>query len=883
MDRTPASATQASSVTTFLFTDIEGSTRLWEAHPDRMRAELARHDAILRDAVETHRGTVVKTTGDGMYAAFSDPIDAVNATLELQRALAQSRASDVPLHVRCGLHAGVVEHRDRDFFGTAVNRAQRIMTAAHGGQVLLSQVVADLVRTGLPGEITLHDLGPVRLRDIATPEHLYQLMHPELRRDFPVLRSLATIPTNLPQEVTSFVGRQRDVVDVLRMLRRTRLLTLHGVGGIGKTRLSLQVARAALEDFPDGTWFVDLAGSSDPSLVVQTLASVLGVKEPSDRPLFDAIAKRARECRMLIVLDNCEHLVQACAALARDLLQATTDVKIITSSREPLHIPGEVTYAVPTLPLPREDASADVQKLGEYASVQLFVERASAVRSEFRLTGENVQSVAAICRRLDGIPLAIELAAARVRALSAEQILARLDRRFALLTSTDRTALPRQQTLRALINWSYELLSAPERTVLARLSVFAAGWTLEAAEAVAAGGEVDSSQVLELLSSLVDKSLVVHELDADRYRLLEIVQQFAHEALLGSGEEQHTRDAHLTYYLALAQQARRELVGAQQRAWLERLDAERSNLLAAHAWCDRAQDGAELGLKLVTATRRYWMFSGLLALGHRVAAEALARTGAQARTRARCEALFDIGQIGSWMGRYSQAKQHLEESLAIARELSDKRRIAVVLQPLAQACLGLNDVAGAITHLTAALQLARELGEPREIAGSMIALAQVHRIENQLPDAERLYADALRVGRDIDDAQVIALASINLAMVAVTQGRNAAAATLLADALAIAKQSGMRSVGQSVLDVCAGLASACGDWDAAATFYGAAEEQARHTGLQRDPTDEAFLRPLVRQAQERCAEFVSAVASGRALDYDAALAKVNDWLGRRRS
>src|SRR5436190_15565914 len=354
-------------VVTFLFTDIEGSTRLWEQEPERMRPALARHDAIARAAVEGHRGIVVKTAGDGVHATFDDPLDAIGATLQLQQALADSTATGgIAFRVRCGLHLGVDERRDNDFFGPAVNRAARIMSVAHGGQVLLSEAVALLVRGRLPAGVTLRDLGAVRLRDLASPERVYQVVHPQLRQDFPALRSLEATPNNLPQQVTSFIGRGFDLTEVKKILGNTRLLTLLGVGGIGKTRLSLQVAADMLDGFPDGVWFVELAPLVDAQLVPQAVASVLGVKEEAGRPVVEALKKHVKDRQLLLIVDNCEHLVHACAELAKQLLESGPRLKILASSREHLHVPGEATYPVPALGVPEPSTATTPAALTQY-------------------------------------------------------------------------------------------------------------------------------------------------------------------------------------------------------------------------------------------------------------------------------------------------------------------------------------------------------------------------------------------------------------------------------------------------------------------------------------------------------------------------------------
>jgi class 3 adenylate cyclase len=417
---------EPSIVTTFLFTDIEGSSRLWEQEPERMRPALVRHDAILRGAVERNHGVVVKTTGDGLYAAFRDPRDAVTATLEFQLVLADPGSTDgLPLKVRCGLHAGVMERRDGDFFGTAVNRAARIMSAAHGGQILASQAVADLLRDRLPDGVGLRDLGSVRLRDLSSPERLYQVEHAKLRGEFPALCSLEAAPNNLPQQLTTFVGRERELQEIKATLVKARLVTLSGIGGIGKTRLSLQIAADVVSEYPDGVWFVEFAPITDERLVPQAVASVLGVKEEAGRPVMEALVRHVRDRHLLLVLDNCEHLVQACAELAMELLQAGARVKILASSREHLNIAGEAVYTVSPLSVPSPERGIAMEILQSCEAVHLFVERATTVQPAFALTEHNAPAVAEICRRLDGIPLALELAAARTRAVGGADCVAR--------------------------------------------------------------------------------------------------------------------------------------------------------------------------------------------------------------------------------------------------------------------------------------------------------------------------------------------------------------------------------------------------------------------------------------------------------------------------
>jgi predicted ATPase/class 3 adenylate cyclase len=841
-------ASTAATVT-YLFSDIEGSTRLWENDPARAARSVAWHDDLTRAAVGRHRGVVVKMTGDGVHAAFDDPLEAAAAVLELQLALAEDDPERLPLKVRCGLHLGADERRDNDFFGPAVNRAARIMAAAHGGQVLVSGAVAQRLRSQLPAATSLRDLGLVRLRDLGSAEHLYQLVHPGLRSEFPPLRSMASTPNNLAQQLNSFVGREREMEEVRRLLANSRLLSLLGMGGLGKSRLSMQVAAIVLEDYPDGVWFVELAALADPLLVPQATASVLGVKEEPGGSVTEALVRFVGERKLLIVLDNCEHLVGACAELAKRLLQAGPQVRVLASSRDALRIAGETVFQLAPLTAPPSGAEAQTEQLLANDAVRLFVDRATAAQPAFRLHPSSAAAVAEICRRLDGIPLALELAAARTRSMPVETIAARLGDRFKLLTSSDRTVLPRQQTLRALIDWSYDLLDANERTLFARLAVFAGGWNLEAAEEVCPGGAIAADAVCDLLAGLVEKSLVVFDADQRSYRMLDTVRQYASDRLAERDDGADTRTRHLVWCLALAAAARAGLAGPEQGQWLERLDRERENLLAAHRWCDRADDGAERGLQLVFLLKFYWYQRGLLTLGLRVTAEALARTRADQRTLARCRGLADVGQFHVFMGRYAEARGFLEESLALARELGDANRIAAVLQPLGQVCLGEGDLEGAGGYWREAVEKARAVGNPRQLASALNGHAQLLRQQHDLAGAETLCTEAVEILTGLGDQESTAIGWLNLAAVAVERGRLVEARGLLDNVLRVATSLGSQQLGQCALDFAAGLAAAGGAAQSALRFFGAAEAQSLRSGMRRDSADASFLLPWIERAR----------------------------------
>jgi len=657
-------------------------------------------------------------------------------------------------------------------------------------------------------------------------------------------------------------------------------VTLLGMGGIGKSRLSVQLGAEVMNDYPDGVWLVELAPLSDPLLVAQAVASVLGVKEEAGRPVIEALVKFVRERCLLIILDNCEHVVHACADLAKQLLQSGAELKVLASSRIPLQIAAETAYHLPTLTIPDPKKPSDIAELTQHESVRLFVDRATASQPAFRITRQNAAAVAEICHRLDGIPLAIELAAARTRALPVEAIASRLNDRFRLLVTGDRTVLPRQRTLRALIDWSHDLLSPQERTLFQRLSVFAGGWTLDAADAVGAGENVDAAEVMDLLSQLVEKSLVVLEVDGARYRMLDTVRQYAQERLGEARDVAPTCSRHLDFYLQFAETARPELAGPDQGQWLARLDLERENFLSAHAWGEGLPEAGEMGLRMAHALRPYWIYRGLLSLGLRFSVDVLSRVGLQERNDARCQALAGAGQMCFFMGRDSEAVAYLSESLSIARETSNTKWEAAVLQPLGMAYLGEGDPATARVYLEEAVVLARSLGNKRELAASLNALAMLHRTEGRIEEAAPLYETALALARELEDRAYIATFLLNLAMVATVGKATTTAAAMLLEVLSIRSETGSNPITQSALEVCAGLAAVQREWEMAARWFGVADAQAKLSGLRRDPADDAFVAPLLELTRSALGDvdFESLQREGTATAASTALAKASEWL-----
>jgi len=590
---------------TFLLTDVEGSTQRWEHAPTPMGVAIARHYELLDAAIVANQGVrpVEQGEGDSVVGAFARASDAIAAALDAQRQLAAEVWPDgAALAVRMAIHTGEAELRDEgNYFGPAVIRCARLRAIARGGQVLVSGPTAEVVGDRLPEGASLTDLGLHRLKDLGRPEHVWELRHPELAGGFGPLRSLDNLPNNLPVQLTTFVGRRAELDELRDLVATTRLLSLNGVGGCGKTRLALQLAAEVLESYPGGAWLAELAPVVDPDRVLATVASALGERDLAG-DLIEAIVNRLGERATLVVLDNCEHLLGPIATLVDTLLRRCPNLTVVATSREPIGVPGETGWRVPSLSAPTPTDSVPIETVSQFDAVRLFVDRATKARPNFRLTNDNAPAVAQICHRLDGIPLAIELAAARVRGLTVEQVAAGLDDRFRLLTGGARTVLPRQQTLQASVDWGYELLSDAERAVFRRLTVFAGGFTLDAAEPVVASDGIERVEVLDLLLGLVDKSMVVADDDTDRYRMLETLRQYGTARLVDAGETAIVRDRHLAWAITLFDVVEARSVG--DRGFLVQVGTDVDNLRAAYEWALLAAD-ADAAL-LLGATLMGW-------------------------------------------------------------------------------------------------------------------------------------------------------------------------------------------------------------------------------------------------------------------------------------
>lgn len=819
---------------TFLFTDIEGSTKLLQQLGEQYAQVLSAHHEILRAGFENNHGRIVDTQGDSFFVAFGRAMDAVNAAVQAQRALAAHNWGDgIHVRVRMGLHTGEPLAQGERYVGIDVHRAARIGAAGHGGQILLSETTCALIQNELPRDVRVRALGKQRLKDFDAPASLYQIVCADLPVDFPPLKTLDARPNNLPAQLSSFIGRETEVAELERAMQATRLVTLIGAGGAGKTRLSIRLGEKMLGAFPDGVWFIELARLNDPALIPRTIATTLGLRDEAGN-LAQTLKNYLEPKALLLVFDNCEHLIDAAAQWAETLLQAAPQLKIIASSREGLNIAGEQVFHVPSLSVPEGERALTPDALTQSAAARLFIERATAANDLFRVTAQNANAIAQICRRLDGIPLALELAAARVKALSVEQIAARLDDVFRLLSGGSRTAMPRQQTLAAAMDWSYNLLSKSERALLQRLSVFAGGWTLGAAEQICSGDEIAPDNVLDLLTQLVNKSLVIADYAADgttRYRFLETLRQFARYRLYEAEAVEITSDRHLDYFVVFAERAQGELRGPKQIEWLGHLDTEHDNLRAALTWAisDNPTRAAQ-ALRLTGALWLYWDIRGYFQEGIQWCERALAASDAENSARVEtmfgaamvarlgdlertlavgkelvalarkvgnargvAEGLLGLGIIAFYTGDHARADAWLDEALQLWNALDDAWGIAHAQGPFAQRAAMQGDYARAAELYEKSLLLFRRTGDLREIAGALTNLASVVRGQGDLPRARAYAQEALELYSALADKHGIATAQRELGRVAHAQGDMLFAQQALEASRALFQEMGDRS------------------------------------------------------------------------------------------
>jgi predicted ATPase/class 3 adenylate cyclase len=747
-----SSAAQAGTVT-FLFTDIEGSSRLEQRVGTTAYATIReRHRELLRTAFAAERGVEQGTAGDSLFVVFPTAAGAIRAAIVAQRALADEPwADDAAIRVRIGIHTGEAERSGADYVGIDINRAARIEAAAHGGQIVVSDATRALAGDGLDSTVEFLDLGRNKLKDFE-PIRLHQVVAPAIQFDFPPLRSLDVRFINLQPAVSSFIGRAREVGEVSRLLTTTRMLTLTGPGGTGKTRLSIAAAQASLASYPAGAAWVGLSPIADPALVPTAIAKVLGVVDQGTRDLTDLVAERIGADRLLLLLDNFEQVLPA-ARTVHELLAACPGMTVLVTSREVLHLAGEREYPVQPLALPDPRHTGDLAALAANEAIALFVDRAQAVRPDFTLGTDNAAAVAAICARLDGLPLAIELAAARVRILAPAAIQARLDQSLGLLSGGARDLPERQQTLRGAIAWSYDLLSAAERTFFERLSVFAGGWSIETATVVADPDDELGMDALDGLTSLVEKSLVrgvETTTEEPRFRMLQTIREFGLERLTANGELAVVRDRHLQAIADLAEAAERQLIGADTKQWLDRLELEHDNVRAALRWALESGQ-AEIGMLTAGRLWRFWHQRGHLGEGLTMTRELLACPAGQGRTGGRVKALNGAGGLAYWRNDFPTAEGFYTEQLEVSQELGDKAAEAEAYYNLGYLAAIPGQHAVAIERYENALALWRELDDGFGLASGLAGLALVLYLKRDWEPAMNASREAQAAAERIGD------------------------------------------------------------------------------------------------------------------------------------
>ena len=826
----------------FLFTDIVGSTRLWERFPNSMGAALARHDALMRVACEVHSGHVFKTVGDAFCVAFKTPGNALLAAIHAQRALCSAEWEETgPIAARMGIHTGTAEYRDSDYFGGTLNRAARIEAAAHGGQILLSQIAHELLEDERIDDVAFKSLGRHRLRNLDRPEHLFQAVVRGLADSFPPPRSMEVLPNNLPAQTTSFVGREREMEDLKRLIEKNRLITLIGTGGTGKTRLSLETGAQVIDEFRDGVWLVELAPITEPDRIVEVTAAALGARGEPERPQRETLINFLRSKNLLLILDNCEHVLAAASALASSLLRLCPHLKIVATSRHSLGIGGEITFPVP--PLGMLDVRLEklsgpdlVARLSSYEAVKLFIERATAVRPDFAVTNANAPALAEICSRLDGIPLAIELAAARARVLDLDQIAERLDNRFRLLRGGGggTSGLPHQQTLQALIDWSHDLLSEQERILFRRLGAFVGGRTLEALEAVCGGDGIDELDILDLLQQLVDKSLVTVEREsggASRYTMIESVWHYSRGKLEDSGEADALRDRHLNYLLKFAETAAPHLEGPKQKEWLDRCYTELFNFRFAFRWAVRSAK-VEAGYRLVKALYRVIEIRGNVEEAHKIIDELRALPDDGVPDSVKADFRTAAGRIAWVADRYADARRCYADAERLYGAIGDEAGVA--LTGAFQGFLDRHENNGEVAEqrFQRVIAVGKKLGRPHLEAIGLSGLGSVALDRGDLAKARGLKEQSLVIYERQQDFWITGYILWGVTMVAIAQKDHTRARACLSKWTAIARELGNRWVLSYILDCYGRIALDTDQSTSAARYLGAGEGVRQHFGGQ---------------------------------------------------
>ncbi len=801
---------------TFLFTDVESSTRLWELRPEEMRAAMARHDELIESSVRQSGGVVVRPRGEGdsRFAVFQNATGAAMAAIAIQRRFSmETWALPYPIRVRMALHTGEADLRDGDYYGSAVNRCSRLRSVAHGGQTLISQTTQLLISETLPDDAGLRDLGEHKLKDLKRSEHIYQLVIEGLPADFPPLNAQDSFVTNLPLPRNPLIGREQVLELVCSLLLRhdVALVTLTGAGGTGKSRLGIQIALDLRDHFPDGVYLVALEAIRDPNLVMPTISRTLGVTETAGGPaLIEALKCYLCDKQALLLLDNFEQVLPAAPQIA-DLLENCQRVKILITSRAPLHLRAEKVIPVPPLEVPPLTKLPDLQPLSQYSAVQLFIQRAQGVKPDFQVTNENAPAVAEICHRLDGLPLAIELASARTKMLSPNALLARLEHRFEVLRGGTRDLPERQHTLYSAIDWSYHLLDDSQKRLLQCLSVFTGGWTFEAAEAVCNAEGEERIDVFDELEILMDNNLLrpPEEVDGEpRLMMLETIREFARERLTESGEAKTIKLRHAQYYVSFAEQAEADMHHSALHMWLRRLEADLDNLRAAMGW-SLEQGQSEYTLRIATVLWHYWDIVGAWHEGLQWLERGLDGTGPIPDV-VRAKALTRMGWLIRSLGDYARAVAVLQESLALWRQIGDRAGISRVLTNLAAMVMRQGDYPEATAMLEEALILRQQLGDQHGTCAVLINLGYSESEQGHHQLAIEFFTEALTLARAVGDDDYIGWILNNLGEVYTRQGDYEQAEASFAEAEPIFQRLGNRT----------GVAYICGNRGVAALKQG---------------------------------------------------------------
>ena len=798
-----------SGIITFLFTDIEGSTKLSQEYPDTLPAALDMHHSIVEKAVKSYNGYVFEIVGDAFCTAFENSEDAIKAAVEMQLNLAKEKWEDAVIKIRIGIHSGDAEWNGKTYSGyITMARTARVMSSAYGEQIIISKITYELAKEKFDSVkekgITFRDLGERRLKDLIQPIQIYQVLSKGLRTEFPPLLTLDARPNNLPIQLTSFIGRESEMRIIKSLLNESHLLTLMGSGGAGKSRIALQAGADTIDNFSHGVWIVELAQLSEPSYILPEIASALGISLDPKKNIKDVVLDFLREKEMLLILDNCEHMIDECAVIINTLLRYCKKLRIIASSREALRITGENTYRVPSFKLPDLKKAKTVEDISEYEAVRLFIDRAVAIKNDFRITDSNANKVARLVSQLDGIPLAIELAAARVKVLTVEEIYEKLSNRFALLTGGNRTALPRQKTLRAMIDWSYDLLSKEEKLLFERLTVFSDGWTLEAAEEICSDEKLESYEILDLLSNLVDKSIVIvkESGEENRFNMLKTLRQYGSEKLNISEDKYIIQKKHFDVYSRFMNNAEQNLGGADQKEWVSKYDSEIDNIRESLKWA--AGNDPEAALRLALNAANYWdtkyyyteaveFLDSILNKEHsydkKFYAGALRWKGFFLKQTGRIEEAKELlrksnitakesgdlkessasesllGVIAFEEGDYEIAKEHLNNSLSVSISLGDKSRTA-----FAHYCLGgiaymQTDYDSSKKMIEESLRLYRESKDLKQIGICLGNLGTVEFQLGNLQSALKLYEEYLSISRELDSKKGITYALLNISYI----------------------------------------------------------------------------------------------------------------------